>query len=170
MNVMVEIGKIIANYIITTIQSPMDWGIVFYGVWLLRKQNKIKDRVIYGDESILLEESVDEVDEKKEIKHVIKIDIRSLEIELNAINQRMELLPSFGLLGTVLSILTTLKGMSNISNFKEIASSLAPALTTTATGLIMLIANIWFYSKNLLEVQQIIKREKVAKNNKEQTK
>ncbi|MDO5581201.1 MAG: MotA/TolQ/ExbB proton channel family protein [Planctomycetia bacterium] len=105
--------------------SPMDWGILAFGTILV-------------------------------LLHIIFLFGRTcrwrwatqgLETRQRVLAMLMEILPLLGLLGTILALLKTFQSIgmdSGTINIHEIISNFAPALTTTASGIIMLVINLVF--------------------------
>lgn len=73
--------------------------------------------------------------------------VQGLEIRRRFLLMLSEILPLLGLLGTVLGLLQTFRAIegsqSGSINIYAIIRDFAPALTTTASGIIMLIPNLF---------------------------
>lgn len=70
-------------------------------------------------------------------------EINSIEREFGLLNSMVTAAPLLGLLGTVVGMIETFRGLSNISGMEVISSGISKALLTTQLGLIIALPGIF---------------------------
>ena len=79
--------------------------------------------------------------------HADKLFLTMVEVKLHYISNLIELLPIMGILGTVWGLRNALVVIATkeIPGIKDIATEIAPALSTTFFGLLFAVLNLFFF-------------------------